>query len=107
MGLVRLLVLVSAISLVWTTAASARTCQDWNRLGVGQKPSAVDGMIRDAMASQRGRSYGVSRGAIERCLYGQARNIEYDFDDGCANSRTAGMQALNTIFKNYIWTCVN
>ena len=107
MRLVRFLVWVSVISLVWTPAASAMTCRDWNRLGGGQKASAVDGMIRDAVASQRGRSYGVSRGAIERCLYGQARNIEYAFDDGCANSRTAGMQALNTIFKNYIWTCVN
>ncbi len=64
-------------------------------------------MIRSAMAGQGGRSYGVNRGAIERCLYGQSRNIEYDFDDACANSRTASMQALNTIFKNYIWTCVD
>ncbi len=107
MRLVRFLVLVSAISLVWTTAASAMTCRDWNRLAGGQKASAVDGMIGDAMASQHGRSYGVNRGAIGRCLYGQALNIEYDFDDVCASSRTARMQALNTIFKNYIWTCVN
>ncbi len=107
MRLIRLLVLVSAISLVWTSAASAMTCRDWNRLAGGQKANAVDGMIRGAIAGQGGRSYGVNRGAIERCLYGQARNIEYDFDDVCADSRTASMQALNTIFKNYIWTCVN
>ena len=105
--LAQLLALVSAISLVWTTGASAMTCRDWNRLAGGQKASAVDGMIRDAMASQGGRSYGVNRGAIERCLYRKARNIEYDFDDACASSRTAGMQALNAIFKNFIWTCVD
>ena len=105
--LVRLLVMVSAISLVWASSASAMSCRDWNRLAGGQKASAVDGMIRDTLAGQRGRSYGVNRGAIERCLYGEARNIEYDFDDACANSRTASMQALNVIFKNYIWTCVD
>ncbi len=98
MGLVRLLVLVSAISLVWTSAASAMSCQGWNGLAAWQKPDAVDSMIRSAMAGQRGRSYEVNRGAIERCLYGQSRNIEYDFDDACASSRTASMQALNTIF---------
>ena len=104
--LVRWLAVVSAISLVWASAASAMSCRDWNRLG-GQKASAVDEMIRDTLAGQRGRSYGVNRGAIERCLYGEARNIEYDFDDTCANSRTASMQALNVLFKNYIWSCVN
>ncbi len=107
MGLVRLVVLVLAISLVWTSAASAMNCQNWNRLAAGQKPTEVDSMIRSAVAGQRGRSYEVNRGAIERCLLGQARNIEYEFDDACGNSRTASMQAINTIFKNYIWACVN
>ncbi len=107
MGLVRLLILVMAISLVGTNAANAMSCQGWNGLAAGQKPDAVDSMIRSAMAGQRGRSYGVNRGAIERCLRGEARNIEYDFDDVCASSRTASMQAINNIFKNYIWTCVN
>ena len=107
MRLVRFLVLVSAISLVWTSAASAMSCQGWNGLAAGKKSVAVDSMIRSAMAGQRGRSYRVNRGAIERCLLGEARNIEYDFDDACGNSRTASMQAINNIFKNYIWTCVN
>jgi hypothetical protein len=35
------------------------------------------------------------------------RNITYDFDDTCADSSRAGKQALNTLFKNYVWTCVN
>ncbi len=107
MRFIRLLILVSAISSVWTSPASAMTCRDWNRLADGQKASAIDGMIQDAIASQRGRSYGVNRGAIGRCLDASSRNIQYDFDDACANSRTASMQALNNIFKSYIWSCVN
>ena len=82
------------------------SCGDWNRLGDEQTPFAIEGMIQDAIASQRGRSYGVNRGAIGRCLDGSARDIQYDFDDACANSSTASMQALNNIFKRYIWSCV-
>ena len=52
-----------------------------------------------------GRQYQVDRGAVARCLQGNARSIEYDFDGACADSRTAGMQALNRIFKEYIWSC--
>ena len=63
-------------------------------------------MIRSAISGQGGRQYRINRGALERCLYGQARNIELDFDDACADSRTASMQALNRIFKDYIWSCV-
>ena len=107
MRFIRLLVLVSALSSVWTSPASAMTCQKWNRLSDGQKPSVIDDMIQDAIASQRGRSYGVNRGAIGRCLDSSSRNIQYDFDDACADSRTASMQALNNIFKSYIWNCVN
>jgi len=106
MQFVRLLLLVSAISSVWAGPASAMTCRDWNRLADGQKASAIEGMIQDAIASQRGRSYGVNRGAIGRCLDGSARDIQYAFDDACANSRTTSMQALNNIFKRYIWSCV-
>ena len=107
MRFVGVLVLVSAISLVCSVPASAMTCRDWSRLASEQKASAIDGMIRDALASQKGRSYGVNRGAIGRCLHASARTIEYDFDDTCADSRTASMQALNNLFKNYIWGCAN
>ena len=101
----RFLILLFAILLVSATSVSAMTCRDWNRLEGGQKASAVDGMIQDAMASQKGRSFDVNRGAIGRCMFGEARNIEYDFDDACLGS--AGMQVLNNLFKNYIWRCVN
>ena len=105
MRVFRFWILLSAISLVSATSASAMTCRDWDRLEGGEKASAIDGMIQDALASQKGRSYGVNRGAIGRCMFGEARNIEYDFDDACLGR--PGMQALNAIFKNYIWSCVN
>jgi hypothetical protein len=107
MRFVRAFVLVSAISLFFTSAASSMTCRDWTRLGEGQKSAAIDDMIRSAVAGQGGRSYGVNRAAVERCMYGESRNIEYDFDDTCSDSRSVSMQALNTLFKHYIWNCVN
>lgn len=85
--------------------ASAVTCRDWKRMAPYQKSNAVDQMIHTALSSQSGRQYQVNRGAIERCLYRQAGNIELDFDDTCLDSR-ASMQALNQIFKDYIWSCV-
>ena len=107
MRFIRLLVLLSAVSLVWSAPASATGCRDWGRLGYDQKAGAIDDLIQDAISGQKGRSYHVNRNGIARCLQGQARNIEYDFDDVCADSRTSGMQALNRIFKDYIWSCVN
>jgi hypothetical protein len=107
MKFTRLMVLVAAISLAWTTSAGAMTCREWNRLLPDQKASSIDRMIADALASQKGRNFQINRGAIGRCLYDSARDILYDFDDTCASSRTSGMQALNTLFKNYIWSCVN
>lgn len=107
MRFIRLLVLLSAVSLLWTAPASAMGCRDWSRLGYDQKPGVINGMIQDAISGQKGRSYHVNRNAIARCLQSRARDIEYEFDDACASSRTSGMQALNHIFKDYIWSCVN
>ena len=36
-----------------------------------------------------------------------ARQVFWDFEDLCADARTASMSALRTRFKDYIWTCVN
>lgn len=107
MRLFRLLVSGLVISSIWTAPAVAMTCRDWNRLGPSQKAGAIEGMIEDAISSQRGRSYSISRGSVARCMQSSARNIEYDFDDACVNPRSVGMQELNNIFKNYIWACVN
>jgi hypothetical protein len=97
---VLLLVLVSA------PPAHATNCQSWGRLGPAQKRATVDRMTRDALAGSGGRSYRVDRAAISRCLERSEQSIQYDFDSACADSRTAGMQALNAIFKQYIWSCV-
>jgi hypothetical protein len=93
--------------ILCATPAAAIDCRSWGRLGPGQKEAAIYDLIESAVSGSRGRQYQVNRGAIERCLQRSARNIQYDFDDTCADSRRAGKQALNSLFKNYIWTCVN
>ena len=99
--------LVSLALILSATPAAAINCRTWERLGPGQKETAVYDLIETTVSGSRGRQYQVNRGAIERCLQRNARNIAYDFDGTCADSSRAGMQALNTLFKNYIWTCVN
>jgi hypothetical protein len=98
--------LVSLVLIFFAAPAAAIDCRTWERLGPGQKEAAVYDLIETAVSGSRGREYQVNRGAIERCLQRNARNIAYDFDDTCADSSRAGMQALNKLFKNYIWTCV-
>jgi hypothetical protein len=102
----RFVVAALGATLLWAAPAGATSCRDWERSSSEEKASIVDDMIRSAISGQRGRGYQVNRGQIERCLQGSARNIEYDFDDACSDSRSAGMQALNKIFKDYIWSCV-
>ncbi len=98
--------LVPLLLVVFTTPAAAINCRNWGRMDLGQKEDAVYGLIETAVSGSRGREFQVNRGAIERCLLRNAGNIAYDFDDTCADSG-AGMQALNRLFKDYIWTCVN
>jgi len=97
---------VLVVALLIAPPALAISCRDWERLDSGQKRAEIDYMIESAIAGQKGREYRVNRGAIQRCLQRYAQSIEYDFDDACADSGTASMQALNRIFKNYIWSCV-
>lgn len=92
--------------LIFAPSAHAISCQQWGRLSPAQKSATIDQMIEDAVMGQRGRSYRIDRGAIGRCMRQYAEEIEYEFDDACADSRTAGMQALNNIFKDYLWSCV-
>ena len=99
-------VVVLAATLLWAAPAEATNCRDWERAYPDQKAGIIDDMIHRAISGQRGREYQVNRGRIERCLQGYARDMGYDFDDACSDSRTAGMQALNNIFKDYIWSCV-
>ena len=91
--------------LLLASSAQAISCSNWDRMGDGQKSATIDRMISNSLAGSGGRQYQVNRGAVGRCLQGYAQSIQYEFDDACADSRTAGMQALNRIFKDYIWTC--
>ena len=98
-----------AVVLVATAAspASATNCQTWRRMTEDQRWDRIYRMIDDAIEGNRGRRYGVNRAAIARCLEGEVESLYWEFDDTCANPRTARSQAIRRIFKNYIWTCVN
>jgi hypothetical protein len=87
------------------TPASAINCREWSRLDIPQKEAAIDGMIADMLQGQRVRQYDVQRGALGRCLSEQAYRMELAFDDACSDSRTADMQAIQRIFKTYVWSC--
>ena len=87
--------------------AGAITCRQWARLGPDQRLATVDRMIENAVGGSGGRQYQIDRGGIGRCLYWEAENIGYDFDRACSDASTAGMQALDKIFKSYIWSCGN
>jgi len=99
--------LVSLALILFAAPAAAIDCRTWGRLGPGQKEAAVYDLIETTVSGSRGRQYQVNRGAIERCLQRNVNNITYDFDDTCADSSRAGRQALNSLFKNYVWSCVN
>jgi hypothetical protein len=104
LGVLTLLLALSVV-LVLARPASAMRCSQWTGLSYDQKNEAIARMIDDTISGQGGRQYHVSHNAIGRCLDSQIRNILYDFDDTCADSRRASMQALNNLFKNYIWNC--
>ena len=93
-------------ALLLAEPALAMSCSQWEGLGPQQKAAAVEQMIQSAVSGSGGRSYHVDRGAIARCLRASSRNIEYAFDGVCGDSRTAGMNAIRTTFKNFIWSCV-
>jgi hypothetical protein len=97
--------LLLCLVLLLAAPVHAISCRQWDRMGPDQKSATIDRMIQGAVSGSGGRQYRVDRGAVGRCLDGYARSIEYDFDGACADSRTASMQALNQIFKDYIWSC--
>jgi hypothetical protein len=98
--------LLVLLLLLLAPAAQAINCTSWERLGPGQRSATIDRMIQSTVAGSGGRSYRVDRGAVGRCLQSYAQSIAYDFDSACADPSTAGMQALNEIFKSYVWSCV-
>ncbi len=106
--LLRSMTLAGTLTLLGALAAppaEAISCRQWERMGPDEKTNTVYRMIDGTVSGSRGRQYHVDRGAVGRCLEASAQAIEYDFDGACADPRTAGKEALNRIFKNYIWTC--
>lgn len=96
-----------AVGLVAAASPAATIgCREWLRLDDAQKMATIDGMIGDLLGS-RGvvRQYDVHRGAIGRCLSENANPMSYEFDDVCSDSRSADMQAIQRVFKNYVWSC--
>jgi hypothetical protein len=81
-------------------------CRDWMRLDDAGKMATIDAMIADLVGSRgKVRQYEVHRGAIGRCLSENASPMSYDMDDVCSDSRSADMQAIRRVFKNYVWSC--
>ena len=98
--------LVVCFAAIASSPASATSCQRWRRLSEDQRWDRIYRMIDDAITSQRSRQYQVNRAAIGRCLEGKVEAMYWEFDDTCANPSTARSQAINRIFKNYIWSCL-
>jgi hypothetical protein len=94
-----------ALGVVLAVPASATNCRAWLRLNPAQREAAVLGMIDDALGSNRARQYSVNREAIARCLLSNGYQMMTGFDDVCSDSRTADMQAINRVFKSYVWSC--
>jgi hypothetical protein len=101
------IVLAVLLPMLLARSAFAMTCAQWGRLGAEQKAVEIERMIQSAVSGSRGRSYRVDRGAITRCLRSRSQSIEYAFDDVCSDPRTADMNAIRTLFKDYIWGCVD
>ncbi len=102
----RALLAVLIATFCFAPAAEALSCQQWNRMDSAQKGAQIERMIARTMSGSGGRKYKVDRGAIERCLYGYSRRMEYDFDAVCSDPRRASMRAIDVVFKDYIWSCV-
>jgi hypothetical protein len=101
------LVVTLFLAAVVVQPALAISCQQWSRLSEADRFATVESMIDRAIDGQSGRQYNINRNAVARCLDQRISRIVIDFDDTCADSRTAGMSALNNLFKEYIWACVN
>jgi len=101
--------LAAGLALGLVAAASPAStigCREWLRLDDDQKMATIDGMIGELLGSRgKVRQYDVHRGAIGRCLSENAYQMSYEFDDVCSDSRSADMQAIQRVFKNYVWSC--
>ena len=96
------LLLVLALPL----PAHAIRCREWTRLSPTGKRATISQMIQSGLESPNTRRYDINRARTQQCLQRSANSIELDFDGACADSQTAGLQALNNLFKHYAWSCI-
>ena len=101
-----LALLVLLLGLALPLPAHAIRCSEWTRLSPTGKRATISQMIENGMASSNARRYDINRARTQQCLQRNATSIELDFDGACADRRTAGLQALNSIFKSYAWSCI-
>src|SRR5262245_1539812 len=103
-----LIPLAAGLALGFVPSASSDStvsCRPWQRLNGPQKAATVPGMIDDALRSNRARQYDVNRDAMRRCLLARVTQMAIAFDDVCSDPRSADMQAINRVFKTYVWSC--
>ncbi len=105
-GAVRLAVPALALGVTLASPAAATTCRQWQELDEEARDARIDRMIERVVTGHTAQQYDVSKGRVARCLEGYAPRMALDFDDVCADRRTAGMQAIQNVFHKYVWSCV-
>ena len=98
-----------AIGLFGAAAASAKDiqCPEWKRLNEAQRSASLDAMIQSHIFSDKGKRYtSENKMAMKRCLEGFQSQLLDEFDDTCADSRTAGKDAIDDVFDKYLLSCV-
>jgi hypothetical protein len=98
--------LLSLVALLIAAPAGATRCPTWVKMSPDEKSATIASMIDRAVAGSGGRNRQIDRAAVGRCMDDQSREIEFAFDNACSDSRSAGMQALNRTFKDFVWSCV-
>jgi hypothetical protein len=102
----RWIALASSILLASPAAAVDFECSGWTRLSEDQKVQAIGRAIQDVVSSSKGRQYtSINRTQTRRCLERQVYPMLDDFDELCSRGMRADMQALNTTFRSYVWSC--
>jgi hypothetical protein len=98
--------LLGLVVLALASPAGATRCPAWVNMSPDEKSATIASMIDRAVAGSGGRNRQIDRAAVGRCMEDQSQEIEFAFDNACSDSRSAGMQALNRTFKDFIWSCV-
>lgn len=97
---------VALLLLAVPLPAHAIRCSEWTRLGPAQRQATITNMIDTGLQSSRARRYDINPARTRQCLMRSIPDIEIEFDGACGSGRSAGLQALNNIFKTYAWSCV-